>query len=73
MSDATSRVLRTIIQLIASGALTALFEQIAKDVPPAYTPYVLLVSMLVVTICQNYLEQAGVIPPILKGNPPKSA
>jgi hypothetical protein len=58
MPDYVARILRTMAQLLAAGGFTALFEQVAKDVPASYTPYVLLVSMLLVTIAQNVLEQA---------------
>lgn len=66
MPDSLARVLRTLIQLLAAGGFTALFEQIARDVPAAYTPYILIIATLAVTAAQNGLEQAGVIPALLK-------
>jgi hypothetical protein len=57
MNETTSRILRTLAQLIAGGLLTALFEQVASDVSSSYAPYVLIASTLLVTICQNIVEE----------------
>jgi hypothetical protein len=57
MPDWVARIIRTILQLIAGGAFAELFLQVAKDVPPEYTPYVIIISTLLVTICQNIIEQ----------------
>lgn len=51
-----TRILRTILQLIAGGALYALTDQLAADVPSQYAPYVILAYTLLVTIAQNVLE-----------------
>jgi hypothetical protein len=68
--DWIRRAVRTGLQLIASGALFALTEQLAKDVPAEYTPYVLGGYTLLVAGVQNFLEDnvAG-MPAILKGKP----
>lgn len=66
MPDWIARILRTLIQMLAGGGFTALFEQVAKDVPPNYTPYVLIISTLVVAAAQNALEEAGLIRPLFK-------
>ena len=58
MSDTWKRFFRTLLQLAAGGTFTVLFEQIAKDVPGGYTPYILIVSTLVVTLAQNAIEDA---------------
>ena len=58
MPDWAARILRTLVQMIAAGAFTAIFEQVARDVPSNYTPYVLGISMLIVTAAQNSVEQA---------------
>ena len=58
MPDWAARILRTILQLIAGGAFTALFDQIVRDVPVTYAPYVALVFTLFVTIVQNLVEQS---------------
>jgi hypothetical protein len=58
MNDATSRVLRTLVQLLAAGAFTDLFLQLASDVPDGYAPYILIGSTLLVSIAQNGVEQA---------------
>jgi hypothetical protein len=57
MPDWAARILRTCLQLIAGGALTALIEQVARDIPTEYMPYVLLINTLLVTIAQNFVEQ----------------
>lgn len=62
---ATRRVARTFLQLLVAGAFTELFRQIASDVGDGYAPYVMLISTLIVVAAQNYLENQGVIPPIL--------
>ena len=51
-----SRVIRTLMQLIAGGALLGLTDQIAKDVPAAYAPYVALGYALLVALAQNLYE-----------------
>jgi len=66
MNDSVARILRTIIQLAAGGTFTALFLQVAKDVPESYAPYIALISTLVVTICQNVAEEEGWVRPMLK-------
>lgn len=66
MPDWAARIARTGVQMLAGGAFTVLFEQIAKDVPSGYTPYVLIFSTLAVTAAQNALEEAGVLKPFLK-------
>jgi hypothetical protein len=58
MNDAVSRILRTLVQLLAAGAFTALFDQIAGDVATPYAPYVMIFSTLLVTIAQNVTEKA---------------
>lgn len=69
MTDAAQRIIRTLLQLAAGGAFTALFLQVAKDVPVQYAPYVALFSTLLVTIAQNVAEDEGWIAPILKDEP----
>lgn len=58
MSETMKRFLRTLLQLAAGGTFTILFEQIAKDVPSSFTPYILILSTLVVTLAQNAIEEA---------------
>lgn len=58
MSESQSRIVRTLVQLLAGGAFTALFDQIATDVPQQYAPYVVIFTTLLVTIAQNEIEQA---------------
>lgn len=65
MNDHLSRILRTLVQLAAGGALTALFDQIVTDVPPSLAPYLALIFTLVVTVCQNVAEENNWIPIVL--------
>ncbi|MCA9876808.1 MAG: hypothetical protein KC442_03470 [Thermomicrobiales bacterium] len=73
MPDWVARIIRTLIQMLAGGAFTALFEQIARDAPPGITPYVLIISTLIVAAAQNALEEAGLLKPLLKPEDAKSA
>ncbi len=57
MSDALARILRTGMQIVAAGGLTWLTDQLAKDLPPAYVPYLLGTYTLIVAICQNLIEE----------------
>lgn len=62
---ATRRALRTLLQFVAAGGFTALLTQLSKDVPDSYAPYILILSAIVITLGQNWLEDNGVISPIL--------
>ena len=66
MTDAKGRILRTLLQLIAGGALTALTDQLATDIPAAYAPYLVIAYTLLVTAVQNYLEETGTVKPVMK-------
>lgn len=66
ISDSLARVLRTLIQMIAAGAFTAIFDQVARDAPDSWRPYVAAIFMLLVVAAQNSLEQNEKIPTILK-------
>jgi hypothetical protein len=66
MNDHVSRILRTLIQLAAGGALAGLFTQIVADVPQAYGAYLTVVFSLFVTVAQNIAEEQGWIPMMLR-------
>jgi hypothetical protein len=66
MNDHFSRILLTLIQLAAGGALAGLFTQIVSDVPDAYGAYLTIVFALFVTIAQNVAEEQGWIPMMLR-------
>lgn len=66
-NDWWRRAARTLLQLIASGALLALTDQLANDLPAAYQPYLLIAYTVIVSAAQNALEDAGAIPSVLKG------
>lgn len=68
MSDATRRMVRTFLQMVAAGGLTALVNQIASDIPAAYTPYILIGFTLLTSFAQNWLEDnVEGMPAVLKG------
>lgn len=67
MNEATRRVVRTAVQLVAAGGLTELVRQVGHDVPVTWTPYVFIVGTLAVTFCQNVAEEQGWVKPLLKG------
>lgn len=69
MSDATRRAIRTLMQLIAGGGLTLLVDQIAKDLPTQYVPYLMIGFTLLVTFSQNWLEDNTSFPALLKAVP----
>lgn len=66
MSDATRRFLRTVIQLIASGGLTAIVDAVVGGLSPAMIALVLAVWQAVVTYCHNWLEDNTRFPAMLK-------
>jgi hypothetical protein len=57
MNDSLARVVRTAVQLIAGGILTALTDQVVKDIDPVYVPYFVAGYSLLVTVCQNLVEE----------------
>lgn len=65
MNRTLSRFLRTLLQLVAAGGLTAVIDALAGLAPNA-KPFVLAVSALLVTLAQNLLESAGKVPTILE-------
>lgn len=66
MNEATRRMIRTAVQLVAAGGLTALVQQLARDAG-SYGPYIFCANTLLVTWAQNYAEDAGWLKPMLKG------
>jgi len=50
------RIIRSLVQLVAGGGLTVLFNQIAQDTNDKYDPYVFMVATLVVIVAQNAYE-----------------
>ncbi len=66
-NDPARRALRTLIQLVAAGGLTWLTDQLAQDIPNEYVPYMVGAYTVLVTLCQNALEDAGKVPALLKG------
>ena len=54
--DSMWRIIRSLVQLVAGGGLTVLFNQIAQDTNDKYDPYVFMVATLVVIVAQNVYE-----------------
>lgn len=70
MSEAKKRALRTVLQLIASGALTGVVNTIAGGLSPAVLAEVLAGWQVVVTFAHNWLEDNTKFPTTLKAAPP---
>lgn len=70
MTRAIRKAIRTALQLIASGGLTALVTAIAGGLSPYVSGIVLAVSAVLVTFVQNALEDARAVPTILPSPPP---
>ena len=66
MPDYVRRAIRTAIQLVASGALTALVDKIVGGMSPEAAGMVLAIWQIVVAFAHNALEDTGAIPALLK-------
>lgn len=73
MNRALRKASRTLLQVIASGAMTALVAAIAGGVAPATAAIILGAWTVVVTYVQNALEGAGAIPTLLPSKLPGEA
>jgi len=73
MNRAARKAIRTLLQLIASGGLTALVAAVADGLAAATATIVLAAWTVVVTYVQNALEDNCTIPTLLpsphKGDP----
>lgn len=58
MPDWLARIIRTTLQLGAAGAFTAIITEGAKLAPAMYAPMILAGSVIIVSFCQNIIEQA---------------
>lgn len=67
MNRTVSRGLRTLLQLVAAGGLTALINAVAEGLAPNVKAIVLACSALAVTLAQNLLETAGKVPTVFEG------
>lgn len=66
MNEVSKRVFRTMIQLIAGGGLTASVDMVVHQLSPQSAAMVMALSTLLVTFCQNWLEEAGYMEPLMK-------
>lgn len=65
---ALDRLIRTVLQFIVSGGLTAIVNAVAGGLSPIWSAIVLGGLQLLVTAAQNILEDMNKIPTILKGS-----
>ena len=69
LKEATSRAVRTLLQLFASGGLTALVALLfARHMNGAEAAIWMGAFQVAVTFTHNFLEDAGIIPKLLKNN-----
>lgn len=66
MSDATRRTIRTLLQFTAAGGLTALVNEMADGLSANWKVLVQGFNLILITLSQNFLEDAGAIPSVLK-------
>lgn len=57
MNDSLARVLRTIAQLVAGGALTVVYDQLVHSLDPKWAGVAALIFTMIVSICQNFVEE----------------
>lgn len=69
MQRGLRKAVRTILQLVAGGALTALVSAIAGGLTPATQGTVMAAWTALVAFAQNSLETAGKIPTVLPTPP----
>ncbi len=70
MNRALRKATRTLLQVVASGAMTALIAAIAGGLQATTAAVVLAGWTVVVTYVQNALEGAGAIPTLLPSKLP---
>lgn len=58
MPDWLARIIRTALQIGAAGGFTALITEGSKLVDPQYAPLILAGTVIIVSFCQNLVEQA---------------
>lgn len=66
MSNALKRAARTLGQLVASGGLTAIVDQLAGGLSAQQAALVLTGWTVVVSYVHNLLEDSGAVPTVLK-------
>jgi len=66
MSKAIKRAVRSFIQFVAAGGVTALVDQLIVDLDPETAVIITIAFGTFVSYLQNALEDAGTVKPILK-------
>lgn len=69
MNDALKRAIRTLLQLIAAGGLTAVVNTFADGLTASQATLVLAGWGFFVSWAQNTLEDHGKVPAVLKPSP----
>ena len=67
--DVLYRVVRTLLQMLAGGAFAQIFVSVTDLVPLQYQVLLAGVFTLLVTFAQNWLEDEGIVPKLLKPEP----
>lgn len=62
------RALRTLFQVIVSGGFTGAFDKWVVNLDPGLQALAALVLLYVVSYSQNWLEERGLVPTMLKAN-----
>ena len=66
-TDPIRRALRTLLQFVAAGGLTAVFNEVIAEIKDGrLAATVLALSLLLVSYAQNELEDRGYLPALLK-------
>ena len=68
----TLRVLRILAQFIVAGGFTRAIDAWVGPLDPAWQLTVLAITQIVVATAQAFLEDQGILPPILKAPTSKS-
>lgn len=63
-SPTLDRLLRTVVQFVLAGGITLILDAAGIDA----SPLLLGIVQIIVTACQNYAEEVGLIPAVLKGS-----
>lgn len=68
MPDYVQRALRTLLQLLAGGGFAALFSALIDMTDVRYQALLAGFFVVLVAFAQNYLEDEGLIPAVMKGS-----
>lgn len=66
MNKAVKRAVRSLLQFVAAGGVTALVAQLTGSLEPATAVTVTVAFGTFISYLQNALEDAGVVPKVLR-------